>query len=350
MYKLFCVFTAGLLGLALPAALAAQAPATDYDLLIDDVALRPGVTVDLRVHVYVDEARPCVGQTLFAVHGFAHTAATWGPLAEALFDGDPGEGGVVCRVAAVDLPGRGGSSLPTGMLFGDLVLADYVSALAGALDGLEAAGVLPGTIVAHSQGGLLVQMLQQRLLDSGSSLLLRYHVHRAVLLASVGPAGVPWNFVDSGVAAAILGPLVVFEPDLGLVARVPDALFPFLFFTDLAGNLASGAPTPAEVAAAGLNAPEPLLSALNLLGFPPFAREEIDPGIFAAATGTRLGVVSFQEDVLIRPEENAILYQHLTGEPPDGAVVVVTGPEAVHDLLVSAPELLLDALTGAMRF
>lgn len=350
MNKLQCAFAAGLLSLAVPTVLTAQAPATDYDLLIDDVALRPGVTVDLHVHVYVNEARPCEGQTLFAVHGFAHTSTAWGPLAEALFAGEPSEAGVVCQVVAVDLPGRGGSSLPTGLAYGDLVLADFVSALAGALDGLEAAGLHAGTIVAHSQGGLLVQMLQQRLLDSGSSLLLRYQIHRAVLLASVGPAGVPWNFVDSGVAAAILGPLIVFDPDLGLVASIPDALFPFLFFTDLAGNLVSGAPTPAEVAADGLNAPEPLLSSLNLLGFPPFAREEIDPGVFAPGNGTRLSVVSFQEDVLIRPEENAILYEHLTGQAPDRNFVVVTGPEAVHDLQLSGPEVLLDALDADLRF
>jgi hypothetical protein len=151
-------------------------------------------------------------------------------------------------------------------------------------------------------------------------------------------------------AAAILGPLIVFDPDLGLVARVPDALFPFLFFTDLAGNLVSGAPTPAEVAADGLNAPEPLLSSLNLLGFPPFAREEIDPGVFGPDNGTRLSVVSFQEDVLIRPEENAILYEHLTGQAPDRNFVVVTGPEAVHDLQLSGPEVLLGALAADVRF
>lgn len=350
MNKLCCAFAAGLLALAVPASLAAQAPATDYDLTIEHVGLRPGVEVNLHVHVYVDEDRPCVGQTLVAVHGFAHTSTAWGRLAEAQFAGYAGEVGVVCRVAAVDLPGRGGSSLPTGILYGDLVLADFVSALSGALDGLDAAGLHPSVIVAHSQGGLLVQMLQQRLLDSGSSLLLRYQIHRVVLLASVGPAGVPWNFVDSGLAGAILGQLITFDPDLGLVASVPDSLFPFLFFTDLAGNLASGAPTAAEVAAEGLNAPEPLLASLNLLGAPPFAREHIDPGIFAPGMGTRLSVVSLQDDLLIRPEENALLYQLLTGLEPDRDVVVVSGPEAVHDLQLSDPARLLMALPPDVRF
>lgn len=350
MHKVFCAFAAGLVSLALPASLPAQAPATDYDLSIQDVALRPGVTVDLHVHVYVDEAQPCEGRTVFAVHGFAHTSTAWGPLAEALFASGATDGGVVCKVAAVDLPGRGGSSLPTGMLFGDLLLADYVTALEGALDGLEAAGVHVGTIAAHSQGGLLAQMLQQRLLDTGTSLLLRYGIHRAMLLAPVPPAGVPWNFVDSGFAAALLSQLIVFDPALGLVVKIPDELFPILFFTDLGGNLVAGAPTPAEVAAEGLNGPEPLLSALNLVGAPPFAREVIDPGIFAAALGTRLTVESFQEDVLIRPAESAILYQLLTGKAPDNEFVVVADPDAVHDLQLSAPELLLSALDGAARF
>lgn len=350
MRKLLCGLTGVLLGLAVPAAVAGQVPATDYALLIEDVALRPGVTADVHVQIFVDENRPCQGQTLFAVHGFAHTSAAWGPLAEALFAAAPGDAGVVCRVAAVDLPGHGASPPPEGIVYGDLLLADYVTALAGALDGLEAAGVHPGSIAGHSMGGLLVQMLQQRLTDDGSSLLLRHGIHRAFLFASAPPAGFAWNFVDSGTAGAIIGQLIVFDPLLGLVARVPDALFPFLFFTDTSGVLAAGAPTPAEVAAQGLSAPEPLLATLNLVGAPPLAREEIDPGLFALGTGTRLAMVSYQEDVLIRPSENAVLYQHLTGQPPGNDFVVVTGPATVHDLQLSAPQLILEALGGPVRF
>lgn len=350
MRKLLGGLTGVLLGLTAPAVVAAQIPDTDYELLIEDVALRPGVTADVHLQVYVDENRPCRGQTLFAVHGFAHTSAAWGPLAETLFAAAPGEAGVVCRVAAVDLPGRGGSPPPTGILYSDLLLADFVTALEGTLDGLEAAGVQVGAIAAHSQGGLLVQMLQQRRLDEGSSLLLRHGIHQALLLASVPPAGLPWDFVDSGTAAALLGQLIVFDPVLGLIVRIPDALFPFLFFTDTLGNLAAGAPTPAEVAAEGLNAPEPLLAALNLVGAPPLAREQIDPGIFALGNGTRLSMVAFQEDVLIRPSENVILYEHLTGQLAGRDFVEVTGAETVHDLQLSAPELILEALGGPVRF
>lgn len=350
MRKLLCGLTGVLLGLTAPAVVAGQVPDTDYELLIEDVALRPGVTVDVHVQVYVDENRPCHGQTVFAVHGFAHTSTAWGSLAEALFVGPPGDAGVACRVAAVDLPGRGGSPPPTGIVYGDLLLADFVTALEGTLDGLEAAGLHVGTIAGHSQGGLLVQMLQQRLLDEGSSLLLRHGVHQALLLASAPPAGLPWSFVDDGTAAALLGQLIVFDPVLGFVASIPDSLFPFLFFTDTNGDLAAGAPTPAEVAAEGLNAPEPLLAALNLVGAPPLTREEIDPGIFAVGNGTRFSMVSYQEDVLVRPAENAILYEHLTGQPPGSHFVEVTGAETVHDLQLSAPQLILDALGGAVRF
>ena len=351
MKKSLCGLAAVLLGVvSVSPAAAAPSPATDHDLLIENVVLRPGVEVDLHVRVYVDESRPCQGRTLVAVHGFVHTAATWEAFADALFAAAPGETGVVCRVAALDLPGRGGSSLPTGMLYGDLLLADYATALAGALDGLEAAGLRPHAIVGHSQGGLLIQMLQQRLLDAGTSLRQRHGIGHAVLLASAGPAAVPWEFVSSGAAGALLGQLVVFDPVLGLVASIPDALFPTLFFTNLDGVLAAGAPTPAEVAAGGYNAPEPLLVALNLVGAPPLAREEIDPGIFARRHGTRLSVVSYQEDVLIRPGESAILADYLDGEQPGADVVVVTGPDSVHDLHLSAPELLLQALAGVVRF
>jgi pimeloyl-ACP methyl ester carboxylesterase len=350
MNKFLCGLAAVLLGVAAPAAVAADPLSpTDHDLTIEDVPLRPGVEVDLHVRIFVDETRPCQGQTLVAVHGFAHTAATWGAFAEALFAGEPGATGVVCSVAALDLPGHGGSTLPTGMLYGDLLLADYVTAIAAALDGLEAAGLRPHAIAGHSMGGLLIQMLQQRLLDAGTDLQRRHGIHQAVLLASVGPAPLPWEFVDGGTAAALLGQLVTFDPALGLVAVIPDALFPGLFFTDLDGNLVAGAPTPAEVAALGYNAPEPLLAALNLVGAPPLAREEIDPGIFARRHGTRLSVVSYQEDVLIRPSESALLADHLTGDG-SATVVVVTGPDTVHDLHLSAPELLLEGLAGVVRF
>ena len=62
--------------------------------------------------------------------------ATWQPFAEALFEGRPS----LCRVAAINLPGRGGSTLPSGLAFGDLLLDDHVSAILSVLEALDAEG------------------------------------------------------------------------------------------------------------------------------------------------------------------------------------------------------------------
>ncbi len=332
---------------------ASPLPNTDYDILIPGIELRPGVEVDIHVKVYVNEDFPC-RRTLFAVHGFVHTAATWGPLAEALFDDNSRSprpsGPVACRVAAIDLPGRGGSSLPTNLAYGDLVLDDHVSAVLGTLDALRDEGVRPGKIVGHSQGGLLIQMAQQRLIDQGSDLRSRFQIRGAVLLASVGSAEIPWFFVDSGAGGQIIAQFLTVDPVLGAVISIPDVVFPGLFFTDLAGVAAPGTPTPGEVTALGYNAPEPLLATLNLVGAAPFSRPSIAAGIFGRQHRTRLAIATFDQDILIRPEENALLYEHLTGDATLRRLVAVTGPGTVHDLHLADPAGLLAATSGTIRF
>lgn len=337
-----------LLGLA-SGAWASPVPNTDYDIQIPGIELRPGTEVDIQVKVYVNEDFPCRGRTFFAIHGFAHTAATWGPLAEALFDDNPA-GPVVCRVAAIDLPGRGGSTLPTGMAYGDLVLDDHVTAIVATLDALRHQGVRARKIVAHSQGGLLTQMTQQRLIDQGTNLRRRFRIRSVILLASVGSAEIPWFFVDSGAGGQVIAQYVTIDPALGAVVSIPDADFPGLFFTDLMGVPAAGTPTPAEVTALGYNAPEPLFATFNLVGEPPLARPSIAAGIFAPRRGTRLSVATYDQDVLIRPEENALLYEHLTGDAGLNRLVAIDGPGSVHDLHLADPAGLLAAVAGTIWF
>src|SRR5262249_37846109 len=145
----------------------ASASSLDFDLTLPNVVIRPAVSADIHLRVYVNGPQ-CTGQVLFAVHGFAHTAATWELFAEALFEGNSA-GQKVCQIMAIDLPGHGESSLPTGtLLFGELTLDDYVTVLRGALAQLGALGVHPQTVLAHSQGDLLVQMTQQALKSLGT--------------------------------------------------------------------------------------------------------------------------------------------------------------------------------------
>ena len=321
---------------------AAALPSTDYTIILSDVVLRPGITVDLNVTVYVDESAPgssCTpNKTALAVSGFAHTAASWSGFADALFDDNP-QG--VCRLAAIDLPGHGGSGLPQGGLpFGFLTLDDYATAVLAAIERLNATGLEVSSVIAHSQGGMVVQLAQQRLIDQETNLRDALGIKEVVLLAPTLPNGLPWAFADNGTAGGLLsGFLVANDPTLGPHFRIPDAVWPFLFFTNLSGQLVSG--VPSNVSA--LNAPEPLLSALQLVGAPPFGqRPTIDAGIFSPNNGTQLTIIAFEQDVLVRPDEAAALYAYLTGRTNGQRFGVVLGAEAVHDLYISNPTALLD--------
>jgi len=310
-------------------------PSRDFSVSLAGVALRPGVTADLVARVYVDERGPsCDARgTVMAVYGFAHTAATWGPLAEALFTPGPNP---VCRVIALDLPGHGASGVPDALPFTFLTLGDYAGAVDGALTRLAAAGLPSRGIVAHSQGGMVVQMLQQQLVDGGSSLRGAHGIDAVVLMAPTMPDGESWAFVESGLAGQLLAAFLA--PDQSRFA-IPDAVWPILFFSRASdGALVPTAPSGADVTALGYNAPEPLLSALQLVGAPPFpSRPVIGEGIFAPSRGTLLSVVAFDEDQIVRPAEASALYDRLAGPVPLRAFFTVTGPESVHDMFVSNP-------------
>ena len=108
-----------------------------YDLVFPDVELRPDVTADINVLVLQNSDKECRrGKTLIALHGLANTANTWRPLAAELFSDNP-IGPEVCRILAINLPGRGYSSLPkgeAGLSFGELTLNDHTQAVIGILD------------------------------------------------------------------------------------------------------------------------------------------------------------------------------------------------------------------------
>jgi pimeloyl-ACP methyl ester carboxylesterase len=90
------------------------APLIESSVVLDSVALRPGVDTDVHLRVYTNTVTPCQSSrnTAFAIHGVRHTAATWKPLAQALFDRDP-PGRPLCRVVAIDLPGHGAPRGPS---------------------------------------------------------------------------------------------------------------------------------------------------------------------------------------------------------------------------------------------
>ena len=327
------------------------AASLDREVSLPGIALPSGGTVNLVASVFADErGGPSCGTdgTVIAVSGFTHTAATWKPLAEALFDANPR---VACRVVALDLPGHGRSGLPDAIPFGILTLDDYAAALLGAMEGLAAQGIASRSLLAHSQGALVAQMAQERLLAAGTSFRASHGVVAATLLAPVPSREATWSFAESGAAAGVLqGFLVMDDPVLGPHVSVPAAAWPSLFFTTPGGVPSPTTPSASYIAASGWVAPEPLYSSLQLVGAPPFnQRPSARAGAFALANGTLLSVAAFEHDLLIPPSEVAAVYAHLTGDATGRAYHVFTGAEAIHDMHVSSPGTMLEELRELLR-
>lgn len=257
---------------------------------------------------------------------------------------------------AIDLPGHGASPPPVGRSYSDLSLQDYVTSIAAALDRLREMGHSPRTIVGHSQGSVLVAMLQQRMLDQGTTIREMFGIVNAVLLTPTPPAGLPWLLVDSGAHLTIIGAfLLPNDPVLGDVVFIPGAAWPAIFFSNFAGQVAPGTPPVAVLDTFAF--PEPLLSTLELTGTAPVpSRPQVEVGAFqdlGLATrvhGTVLSVIGFEQDILVRASEAAAVYDHLAGTTDQRRFAVVSGAGTVHDMLISDPRGLLEAVAGTVRF
>ncbi|MEM7677998.1 MAG: SDR family NAD(P)-dependent oxidoreductase, partial [Myxococcota bacterium] len=191
-------------GLLVPASQASVSVSTvPTGLMIQNAELRPGVVADIHVAVMgdVDE-----GDCQVAIHGGPYTAETWRPYAEAL--------GPEACVLAIDHPGHGLSTVPTGIVFGDLLLDDYVTTAVIVLDALADLDIEPETILGHSLGGTVVQMLQQRLVEA-AEMLSRQNVDvlaqvvdlrdEAQILSFFEAVSAKWNRLDALINNAGLG-------------------------------------------------------------------------------------------------------------------------------------------------
>ncbi len=321
------------------------APHRSYNLILPEIQLRPGVTVDLHAAVFVNESHPCNGNVAIAIHGMLHSAATWERMVASLFDDNPA-GRKICRVVALDMPGHGASGLPGNFWFGALTVEDYVTAMLRALDQINAVNIRPDTVFAHSFGGLIVQLAQQRLLSQGTNLRQAYGVKDVVLLASGAPKQVPVYAIDSGMLTQTVMSFAQVDFIAGTVS-ISDSVWAWLFFAPNPADpsfVVPGAPTPAEVMAGHYNAPEPLAVNSALMD-----RPGVDAAIFAPPHGTALTLVTYQQDVVIRPEESLALYFYLTGDDTSSGFVLVPSSEAVHDTHISNPALLLQSIAAVVR-
>lgn len=324
---------------------AAPAAAVHSSMLVEGVELRPGIIVDVNVREYVNEDRPCHGGILsgLAVHGVTANARNWEPFADALFQG---HGRRLCRLFAVDLPGHGESGLPQGgLLFGDLLLDDYVTTVLAVLDHLRSRNVRPGLLLGHSQGSLVLMMTQQRLLDQGSSLFHRYGARHIAMLGPVPPAEVPWSMAE--LAAATVPQFVTSSTELGVHAAATAEEWLFLWFSNASGALATTAPSPTAVIDNGWNDPEPLLALMQLVGAAPLHKPSIPAGAFAPDMGTTLQVVTFADDMWSPAPDGIAIYQHLTGDVTHAGFVSVASDvpgNAVHGMYASEPERVVAAI------
>jgi enterochelin esterase-like enzyme len=333
-------------------------PSMDYSILIEDIEIQPGVTIDINVNVFVNENAQSWSNTgkIFAIEGMAHTAQCWKPLAEQLFSStDPAM--EINEIYAINLPGRGGSGLPQGdgFLFEDMYLEHNLIMYEAVLTYLnDIHGVFPRNIMGHSKGGLEVILLQDKLTKQGTNLKEQFGINRALLLAPAIPAPLDWAYIDSGGSQNLL-PYAVYQPETGIILNLPYTLWPFLFFTNTCcyfpPNMVPGAPTPAEVLANGYNSIEagPILFQLSGMTPPPpypfKERPEVYPGIFMAQHGVHLTIIADEFDRMMTPAEETNLYLYLTNDATLANMKTVLGEETCHDTHISDPHAVTELIT-----
>lgn len=314
------------------------------------VKLRESGSATIQATVYENRA-VTRGRTVLAVHGLAETAATFEPLAQAVF-AEQKLGKRIQRVVAIDLVGHGGSSLPTGLpagvTFGTLTIDDNVSVVLQSIEALRAKDLAPDAILGHSMGGLAVQAAQERLLAGGSS-FAKLGIREAVLAAPVPAHGRPWTQPPP----ADMSPFMVQDPALGAYISLPPPVFIAQAFTTTLGTPAPNAPTPEVVAAKGYVGKEPLITLLQLIEAPidpttntVLPRPSVRERAFAAQNGTRLLLLSFSQDTLVPAADLGGLYDYLTGTTARAGYAPVTSADAVHSMYISNPTALLASLAS----
>jgi pimeloyl-ACP methyl ester carboxylesterase len=319
----------------------------DHLLWLEDVEVRSGVSADISVTVFVNErCSRCSarGRSLLALPGIGFTAASWEPMAAAMFAKRNRRTGY-CQLYAIDPPGHGNSGLPQGMAFGDMTLLDLLTAYRNTWQRLAEMDVTPRAVMGHSQGALLTQLLQDRLLDEGSSLRAEFGAREALLLGASPPAAIEWSAATPELFA-LLSSLVTWTPERGTFAVAPPEAWVGISYTNF-----SGVPHPATPLAqlAEYTSPESIPSVLELFGFAGAARPEVRRGIFEPANGTLLTMVAFTEDPFALVPEQEELYEYLTNDAQLRRLAVVEDEFSVHNLHNAEPELILDAIARLNR-
>jgi hypothetical protein len=290
-------------------------------------------------------------QTVLAVHGLMHNALVFQPLGDELL-GHPDR--QTSHFYAISLPAHGDvargsthgvSEIPGHRRYGEVTLEDYAEAL------IQVARRLGriDTIVAHSQGGIVVQLAEAMLQASGSSFrsMTQTQTRRIVLVTSTIPREVAWEASDNGLLASILGSLdaVKMDPEKGPFLSISDSSWYGLFYShpalatptvpvaggpDLAAavpHLRVDAPTAASLTSMGLGQPRPSVPA----------------GLFETFS---LLNIAFQDDAFVTPRDLDELGNHL--KLGAGHILITSQPDApaIHCGLYTRPASLVPYLLG----
>ena len=338
-------------------ACAAQTYAQSSDVpSVVSVSLRGGGMVDIAINNFENPNKNAGNKAILAVHGLAHTGATFDLLANELFKNSGND--KVSRVLALNFPGRNGSGVPSDVEFGNLTVEDYTAVLLGVLDQLAKRTKIE-TIVGHSMGGLIVQTAQNSLRSSGTSLQKEYGIKNVYLLAPSIPNPLPWLFADSGAASGIVAMVLDDDSTLGSHLRLLSddpaeqgrllGIWLTLFFTNSSGRFAAGTPFTTALESNYVSN-EALIMTLQLLGSSGFRRPSVNPGIFDESVQKCFRIVSFSEDLAVPGEdllqEHQDLANFLTGNAQSANVAFIEAPDAVHDMFLANPAEVAKVLTS----
>lgn len=338
-------------------ACAAQASGASTEVpRVISVSLPGSGTVDIQIDHYENHNKNAGNKAVLAVHGLAHTGATFDQLANELFKQTGND--KVRRVLALNFPGRNGSGVPSKGEFGSLSVEDYTAVLLGVLDQLSKK-INIETIVAHSLGALIVQTAQNSLTSAGTSLQKEFGIKNVYLLAPSIPNPQRWLLAESGAFLAIAAGVIDDDPNLGSFLRLLSdnpveqqrllEIWLGLFFRNRSGQLVAGAPVTTALALNYISN-EALVVTLQLLGAGGFARPFVNAGIFRDSVQKCFRLVSFSEDLAV-PGENLLqehqdLADYLTGNPQAPGVIFIDAPDAVHDMYIANPMAVAKALTS----
>lgn len=309
----------------------AQVPYTLSSITMN-IEFRPGVTADINIPVYENPLAKHRGKVGYAGAGFAHSSASYEPLISALFK----ENWDISMIFVPDMPGHGNSSMPKGMLFGDITLQDYANIDRLILEGLtkneelRKHGTSIDFAIFHSQHGLTAAMTQEQVN------LKKYGITDVILIAPAPPQQVNWSLLNWLDPYTFL-PYLVADND-GMYFMLQPAAWTGFFFTKPDGTLNSELPSLEEINR--YNAKAPVTTTLQLVGLenvsfnpPAFKvnnslRPYVSEGVFRNGHG--LWIIVYGDDTIVSKQDIDGTYGILMGMKNVNKGII-TIPGAVHD-------------------